>query len=130
MFIAMLFTATAIIGTYLLASSALTAVLGVSALYDKIGGARVTGAGSILCESTGIFGLILGFVFRKTDPFYAVHAMVIGVLLLTLGTLIRPSRETSRSDELVKRAQVGHYRAALVCIATLAVFQSVAPLIH
>ena len=130
MLMVMLFTATAIIGTYLLASSALTAALGVSAIYDRIGGERTASGASMTCESAGLVGLILGFVFRATDPFHAAHAMMIGALLLTLGTLIRPHRDTAAPDALVKRALVGHYRAALVCLATLAVFQSVAPLLQ
>lgn len=130
MLMVMLFTATAIIGTYLLASCALTTALGVSAIYDRIGGERTAVGASMACESAGLLGLILGFVFRATDPFHAVHAMFIGVLLLTLGTIIRPDRDMTQPDALVKRAQVGHYRAALVCVATLAVFQSVAPLLH
>jgi hypothetical protein len=126
----MLFAATAITGTYLLASSALTAAFGVSAVYDRIDGHRTASGVSITCETAGLLGLILGFVCRNTDPFYAAHAMIIGALLLTLGTLIRPRRDMTPPDALVKRAQVGHYRAALVCLLTLGLFQSVAPLVH
>jgi hypothetical protein len=130
MFVLLFFIAAAIVGTFIFASGALTMALCIAALYDRFGRKRSTGGGSIAYETGGILLLVFGFLFLTTDPFYATHAMLIGALLVAVGTIIRPQGKAAAPDAIARRVQVGHYRAALACLAIITVFHSVLPLVR
>lgn len=125
----LLFIATSVVGTFLIAGSGVTAAIGISVVMERMARKRTLGAGALLCESAGLLSAMFGFVWRNTDPFHAFQAIIIGVLLISAATLVRPETHEEALDPWLRRVRIGQYAGALASMATLALFQFTAAVI-
>lgn len=119
----LLFIATCVVGTFLIAGSGVTAAVGISVVMERIARKRTLGAGALLCENAGLLSAMFGFVWRNTDPFYAFEAITIGVLLLSASTLVRPDEDAEELDSWLRWVRIGQYVGALASMATFALFR-------
>lgn len=119
---------TAVVSIFLIASSALTAALGISLAHDGLSRRPVLSTMALFCESAGIVMTMFGLVFVNSDPI-AQNVIVSGALFIALGVVIGSHRGTKALEPFLHQLQIRQYCGALACLAILTLVRGIEAII-